>query len=105
VSLSPTLIRAPLPAKISLLVLVRAKVVRLNMHQLGTRDVPRTKIELLRACVATTISFFLFSRGGAGIECLIGDLITTQQGEIIMYHPKVRDTGMRPETIPRDNEG
>jgi hypothetical protein len=93
VSLSPTLIRAPLPAKIVQLVLVRAEIVRLNIQQLGTRDVPRTKIELLRACVASTISFPLFSGGGAGIECLIGDLVTTEQGDSSCTIPR----NMRPE--------
>jgi hypothetical protein len=32
----------------------------------------------------------LFSRGGSGIECLTGDLVTTQQGGSIMYHRDIK---------------
>jgi hypothetical protein len=47
VNLLPRLIRVPLPAKVALLALVREDVVRHDIQQLGTTDVPRTKIEAL----------------------------------------------------------
>jgi hypothetical protein len=86
VSLAPTLIRVPIPAKVVLLALVRVKGVRFDILRLGTTDVPRTTIELLRACVATTVLFLFFSRSCVGIECITGDLVTTEQGRIILYH-------------------
>jgi hypothetical protein len=40
-------------------------------------DVPRHTIELLLACIATIVLFFFISKGGAGIERLTDDLVTT----------------------------
>jgi hypothetical protein len=54
--------------------------VHLDILQLGTTDVPRTTIELLRVRVATALLFLFFSRGRDGIECLTGDLVTAQRG-------------------------
>jgi hypothetical protein len=61
VTLLPRLIGVPLPSMIVLVLVVRTDDVRLELQHLGTMDVPRTKIELLRACVVTTI-FHFFTR-------------------------------------------
>jgi hypothetical protein len=90
VILAPTPIRVPLPAQLILLASLRAEAVRLELPQLGTTEVPLTKIELLRAYVANTVVFFLLSRGGAEIECLTRDLVTTQQGGIITHHRNMK---------------
>jgi hypothetical protein len=66
-SISLPLIRVLVPAKVVLLALVRVEAVRLDIQQLDTTDIPRTKIELQRAFVATTVLFLFFSRSGAGI--------------------------------------
>jgi hypothetical protein len=85
VSLAPALIRVLIPVNVVLLALLRAKVVRLDILQLSTTDAPRITVEILRICVATIKLLLFFSRGGAWIECLTGDLVTTQDG-IILYH-------------------
>jgi hypothetical protein len=92
VTLTSTLIRVPLPTEVERRALTRAEELRTETQLLVTKGVPRPKIELQRACITTVVLFIYFWRGGAGIECLICDLVTTQGG-IIMYH---RDkTGQR----------
>jgi hypothetical protein len=64
-----------------------AEVARLELQHSSTMDVPRNKIELLRARVATTVSFLVFvSCGGVGIECFTSDILTIQQDGTILYH-------------------
>jgi hypothetical protein len=56
-SISPTLIRVSLPAKFVLLALVRTKVVRLYIQQLGTTDEDRVATSMCRyQCI---VSFLL----------------------------------------------
>jgi hypothetical protein len=53
---------------------------------LGTNDVPSPMIELLRARISTIVLIIFFPLGGGGVECLTRDLVTTQQGGLILYH-------------------
>jgi hypothetical protein len=76
VTLAPTLIRVPLRSAVVRRALTREGKMRSEFLLLGIDDVPRPKLEQLRVCIAT-IFFCLFLRGGACVECLIGDLVIT----------------------------
>eukprot|EP00873_Tetraselmis_striata_P018362 jgi/Tetstr1/438626/TSEL_027177.t1 len=87
VTLNPELIRAPLPARVVLKALTLAKALRLELGPTwGTDPSTVVRVELFRASLAVVVLCLFFCRGGAGVECLTGDLTVGPDGGILLYH-------------------
>eukprot|EP00873_Tetraselmis_striata_P002065 jgi/Tetstr1/422329/TSEL_013172.t1 len=87
VTLNPELMRAPLPARVVLKALTLAKALRLELGPTwGTDPSTVVRVELFRASLAVVVLCLFFCRGGAGVECLTGDLTVGPDGGILLYH-------------------
>eukprot|EP00873_Tetraselmis_striata_P014170 jgi/Tetstr1/434434/TSEL_023534.t1 len=87
VTLNPELMRAPLPARVVLKALTLAKALRLELGPTwGTDPTTVVRVELFRASLAVVVLCLVFRRGGAGVECLTGDLTVGPDGGILLYH-------------------
>jgi hypothetical protein len=84
-SLHPSRTRMYLPARILVASLRMAKDLRTQLTDTRTRA-HSDLILLFRACLATVLMSTFLCRGGAGVECLSGDLLCTPTGGILLYH-------------------
>eukprot|EP00873_Tetraselmis_striata_P012026 jgi/Tetstr1/432290/TSEL_021692.t1 len=87
-TLSPELMRAPLPARVVLKALTLANALRLELGPTWGTD-PNTvvRVELFRASLAVVVLCLFFCRGGAGVECRTGDLtVGPPDCGILLYH-------------------
>eukprot|EP00873_Tetraselmis_striata_P012991 jgi/Tetstr1/433255/TSEL_022543.t1 len=87
VTLNSELMRAPLHARVVLKALTLAKALRMELGPTwGTDPSTVVRVELFRASLAVVVLCLFFCRGGAGVECLTGDLTVGPDGGILLYH-------------------
>lgn len=87
VELDPEPIRLALPARVVRKALDLAHTLRSELGPVWSKDPgTRPRIELFRASLAVVTLFLFYCRGGAGVECLSGDLVVSSEGGILLYH-------------------
>ena len=87
VTLTPGLMRAYLPARVAHKALTLAQTLKAELGPTWAADPgTATRVQLFRACIAVVVLFLFFCRGGAGVECLSGDLVVSPEGGILLYH-------------------
>jgi hypothetical protein len=84
-SFHPSRTRMYLPARILVTSLRLATDLRTQLTNTWTQA-QSDLILLFRVCMATVLLSTFFCRGGAGVECRCGDLLSTPTGGILLYH-------------------
>jgi hypothetical protein len=84
-------VRVHLPTSIVLKALRMAQALRIQLTEATSRETlqanpTRDQVRLLLACTNVVLLYLFFSRGGAGIDSLIEDLVASEEDGFRLYH-------------------